>query len=103
MSTPHHGGSPEDQAEQLRLKSRLLDQFMGQAKREYPQGRAGGDDEGSLAFAIAADEKHGIVRIEFGKPVDWLGLPPKEAIELAQLLIKQARTISKEPVRISLH
>jgi predicted kinase len=47
-------------------------------------------DEGELQFAIAADVKAGIVRIEFGKPVAWLGLPQEEAFELSRKLAYHA-------------
>jgi hypothetical protein len=41
-------------------------------------------------MAIAYDKLNGIVRVEFGKPVAWLGLPPPEAIQLAKLLLHHA-------------
>jgi hypothetical protein len=50
MASQHHGDS-----EQSRLIKRFLDQANGQAKRAYPNGRVGADDEGELAYAIAAD------------------------------------------------
>ena len=68
MGMPHHGDE-----EHRRLMQRFLDQAEGKANRAYPNGRAGGDDEGELAFAIAADKRHRMIRIEFNKPVDWVG------------------------------
>ncbi len=48
------------------------------------------DDEGELQFGVAYDALDGVVRVEFGKPVAWLGLPPPNAIELAKVLLKKA-------------
>jgi hypothetical protein len=56
----------------------------------FPQGHLSDDDEGELKIAIAYDGLDGIVRVEFGKPVAWLGLPPPEAIEFAKLLLRKA-------------
>lgn len=80
MSTAHHG-SPE----QHEIKRRLLDQFLQRAG-----GKLHKSDEGELAFAIAHDTRNQIVVIKFGKPVDWIGLPKKEALQLANLLIEHA-------------
>jgi hypothetical protein len=44
-------------------------------------------------MALAADHENGIVRLQFGKPVGWLGLPSREARELATLLITKADEI----------
>jgi len=108
MSASHHSELPEDHplAQQLREERRLRGEFIkqvhGTKKRKWPEGRIGGDDDGELAYMVGSDPEHGIVRLEFGKAVDWLGLPPKQAIELAQSLIKHARAVSKTPLRISL-
>lgn len=56
----------------------------------FPQGHLNDDDQGALKLAIAYDKLDGIVRVEFGKPVAWLGLPPPEAIQFAKLLLKNA-------------
>lgn len=112
MTSSHHG-SPEKNAELQRLQEELaqerqhrrnlMDQLKGQRKRNYPEGRLGPDDEGELTYAVGPDPEDGIVRLEFDKPVEWLGLPPQQAIELAQSLIRHARTVSTEPLRINLH
>jgi hypothetical protein len=57
----------------------------------FPQGKLNDDDEGELRMGVAYDKLDGIVRVEFGKPVAWLGLPPPQAIQLAQLLLRHAR------------
>jgi hypothetical protein len=75
--------------------SELLD-FKPWNKRDFgatgtfPQGHLNDDDQGALKLGIAYDKLDGIVRIEFGKPVAWLGLPPPQAIEFAKLLLKNA-------------
>lgn len=57
----------------------------------FPEGRMNSEDEGQLRMAIANNGKEVIVK--FGKPVAWLGLPPKEARELAKLLERHAGAI----------
>lgn len=61
----------------------------------FSQGKINDDDEGDIRMAVAYDPIDGIVRVEFGKPVAWLGLPPDQARGLATLLWKHA---DKEPV-----
>lgn len=60
------------------------------ATGDFPQGQLSDDDQGGIKIGIAYDKLDGIVRIEFGKPVAWLGLPPPEAIELAKHLLRHA-------------
>ena len=59
------------------------------ATGKYPQGSYGRHDEGELTFGVVRDN-YGNVRVEFGKPVAWLALPPETAINLARLLLKHA-------------
>jgi len=82
MSAPH----PHSESEQNRNLRRFADEIAGTASREWPQGRISGDDDGVTAFAIAADPKNKIVRIQFSKPMLWLGLPVAEAKQLVQIL-----------------
>jgi hypothetical protein len=60
------------------------------ATGEFPQGKLDDDDQGELRMAVGYDKLDGIVRVEFGKPVAWLGLPPPEARQLAALLLQHA-------------
>lgn len=83
MAMQHHGEGSE---EQNRLIKRFLEQANGKSNRAYPNGRVGADDEGELAYAIAADPRHQIIRIEFNKPVDWLGLDKQSAEALRDML-----------------
>ena len=57
----------------------------------HSEGKFNEDDEGDLRLAIAADHVDGIVRIEFGKPVSWLGLPPDQALHFGQMIINKAK------------
>jgi hypothetical protein len=60
------------------------------ATGDFPQGQLSDDDQGGIKIGIAYDKIDGIVRVEFGKPIAWLGLPPPQAIELARYMLKCA-------------
>jgi hypothetical protein len=60
------------------------------ATGEFPDGKLNDHDEGELRFGVITDAE-GNVCMHFGKPVAWFGMPPAQAVELAQLLIKHAR------------
>lgn len=60
------------------------------ATGQFPQGKVEDADEGELRMGVAYDKLNGIVRVQFGKPVAWLGLPPPEARQLAALLLQHA-------------
>lgn len=72
-----------------------IDNFRLGETGEFPYGKLDGSDEGELRMAIAADPKHGVVRIEFGKPVAWLGLPTVHARGLAAMLIEKADELDR--------
>ena len=61
--------------------------------RQFPFGKIDATDEGELQLALAADHANGIVRIEFGKPVAWLGLPSQAAREFGRLLVEHANAL----------
>jgi hypothetical protein len=63
--------------------------FLG-ATGKFPMPALSDDDEGALKMAVGRDDVNGIVRVDFGTPVTWLGLPPPEAIQLARLLLRHA-------------
>lgn len=56
------------------------------ATGEFPLGRLNADDEGGLKMGITADKANGIVCVDFGKPVAWLGLDKATALALAEKL-----------------
>lgn len=91
MSVQHHGASPfsEQPTEKLSIMKKFLEQVEGRARREYPQGKLGCDDLGSLAVAMAADPKAGVIRIDFGKPVEWIGLRLEDAEALRDMLTEK--------------
>lgn len=98
MSLPHHGENHESELMKL-----FREQQQGTANRQWPQGRISGADDGQLVYIIGPDPDGKNVIVQFPKPVAFIGLPPQEAIDLAQALIKHARAISTEPLRIVLH
>lgn len=59
------------------------------ATHTAPQGLLNDDDEGALKMAVGYDKVDGIVRLDFGKPVAWLGLPPPEARALAMAILSK--------------
>jgi hypothetical protein len=65
------------------------------ATGQFPRGKADDEDEGELRFALAADYQQAIVRIVFGKPIAWLGLPSAEARQFAAMLIAEADKLDK--------
>lgn len=103
MSASHHGPEREPEEEQRRreLMSRFLEQVEGKAKRIYSAGRVSADDDGDLALAVAADKEKKIVIIRFGKPVEWIGLGPKEVNGLINMLTEKLRQLG-EPVAIKI-
>jgi len=64
------------------------------ATGDFPQGRLNEDDQGGLRMAIAADPRNGVVRVEFGKPVAWLGLDKNTALALAESIRQNAERLS---------
>lgn len=108
MSLQHHseGMSPEFRKlfeDQQASQQRLQEQLDGRAKRTFSEGRIGPTDDGDVAFAVGTHPDKPLVCIDFGKPVEWVAMQPQQAIELAQNLIKQARSVSQEPLRIVLN
>lgn len=108
MSFQHHSEGMSDNLRKLfedekSARERLQAQIDGRAKREWGDGRLGPADDGDLAFAIGSHPEKELVCIDFGKPVEWVAMPPQQAIELAQSLIKHARAIAKVPLKIQLH
>ncbi len=76
----------------LRENSESLNEKLGKT-HQHPEGRLTPQDEGAIKFAVGV--KDGKVIIDYGTPVSWIGMPPEQAMELAQLLIKRAQSISK--------
>lgn len=60
------------------------------ATGKFPLGKVSDDDEGALKIGVVYDELNGIVRLDFGKPTAWIGMPPEQAVDLAKLLMRHA-------------
>jgi hypothetical protein len=65
------------------------------ATGKFPRGKLNEHDDGGLNIAFVTDQRNGIVRIEFGKSITWLGLPAKEARQMASLLVEIADELDK--------
>ncbi len=68
---------------------RLKEQIEGTARRAYPHGRMGAEDDGELSYMLSTDQKHGTIVVRFGKPVEWIGLDLKAAVELRDNLTER--------------
>lgn len=99
MSMPHHGDDPY-QSELLKM---FQQQQNGTSQRKWPDGRLSGDDDGSIAFKVGGDPDKNLVVVDFGKPVTWTAMSPADAVQFAQMLIRAARAVSTEPIRIVLN
>ena len=60
------------------------------ATGKFPEGKVSDSDEGELRLGVARDELNGIVQVNFGKPVAWLGMSPPDAIDFAKAILKAA-------------
>lgn len=104
MSFAHHHEDYERNSELVNeLRKRFDAEREGSAQREFPEGRLSGDDDGSITFKIGADPEKNVVAIEFSKATLWVAMPPQQAVDLAQQLIRYARSISKEPIKVVIH
>lgn len=57
----------------------------------FPEGKLTENDAGEIKIEIGSDQ--GKVVVNFGKPIAWLGLDPKQARALAESLRKQSYLI----------
>jgi hypothetical protein len=64
------------------------------ATGEYPHGKLNADDEGALRVAVGVDQ--GVVKVMFGKPTAWIGMPKKHALALADSIRQQAEALPEE-------
>ncbi len=90
---------PEMEAAMRGLSGRTLEEAtQGLAEKlgatgEFPDGKLAEADEGQIRFAIAADKHNNVVHVDFGKPIQWLAMKPKQAADLGQLLCEKAREL----------
>jgi hypothetical protein len=57
----------------------------------FSHGKLNDDDQGDLKISVGFDKIDGIVRVDFGKPVGWIGMPKENAITFAMVILKYAR------------
>ena len=60
---------------------------------QYPRGQLHDGDDGATLMAVGVDEANGIIIVDFGKPLIWVGLPPAEARAFAETLMQRADEI----------
>ena len=100
----HHGsepfdGMPED-PERKHARDKMMRDLMGSAKDfrgalgDFPEGQLTKTDEGAVQFSVG--EKNGKVVLDFGTPVNWVGMNPQQAADLATLLLKHARSAGRK-------
>jgi len=53
---------------------------------KYPNGPMNKNDAGELAVAISTNKKKGIITIDFGTSLSWLGLTVDDAKMLVKIL-----------------
>lgn len=70
--------------------AKLLDtaSFRG-AVGDFPMGKLSASDEGAIQFGVTV--KDGKVVLDFGTPVQWIGMSAQQAAELASTLLMRAR------------
>ena len=87
IDVSHHSSTPNP------AMSAAMKQIFG----EHPNGRLNADDAGALPLVITTE--NGVVKMEFPKPVAWIGFTGDQAMEIAQTLIKHARKVGvKNPL-----
>ena len=64
------------------------------ATGRFPKGKLNEHDEGELAMAVGRKDDN--IVIDFGSPVTWFALPPKQARAFAELVIKHAEEIEAD-------
>lgn len=98
----HHGKNPFKDVEPSLISGdtnemmrKLLDatNFIG-ATGQFPEGQISVDDEGGIQFTLKPE--NGKLIIDFGKPIQWVGLTPQDACDLAGSLVKLARGIARQ-------
>lgn len=93
----HHGDRWFKEAAQQALTAEVIEHLKEATRRlgtplgatgKFTDGALTPDDEGALRFAVTA--QGGKVILAFGKQIEWIGMPPRIARELADALNKWA-------------
>lgn len=58
---------------------------------QYPRGKLNADDEGKMEMALTV--YNGVMIVNFGKPVKWIGLDYYHAIAFAEAILERAKEI----------
>ena len=61
--------------------------------RKYPRGMLDETDEGELHLALTVDRSNGIIRLDFGTDLSWIGLPKAQAETLANALLAACKRL----------
>lgn len=85
-------GGPIDTAARVDALNKT---FLERLRGEKPAQATPPNSQGPVEVKMAADEGRGLVAIQFVSPVAWFAVPPEQAVALAELLIKHARTVAK--------
>jgi hypothetical protein len=104
--TMHHGYERPDDEFMRRFREQTVqreEERLG-ATGDFPDGKLCPQDEGEIRMMVGSDKDTGKVVIDFGeKPVAFVGMTPQQAVDVAQHLIRHARGVSKEPIRVSIN
>lgn len=84
----HHGYNPMNDRSAAMLRELFSEQDKLAGK--FPHGKLTPTDEGALAFSVGLES--GKVVLHFAEPTAWIGMTPDQAAELANVLLKHART-----------
>jgi len=81
--------------DRAKLSRALLDTtgFIG-ATGLHPEGKLSPDDEGGIQFRVGSE--NGKVVLDFGKPIQWVGMDAQQAADLASSLMKWARIVGRK-------
>jgi len=61
---------------------------------KFPEGKFNEHDEGEIAIAVYP--KKGNIIIDFNSPVHWIGMPPEQAVQLAETILKHVKKMAVE-------
>jgi hypothetical protein len=86
--------------EPLDPRDLLIQQLIGTAKQQFSKPAIGKDDEGDLAFGIAIDKEHRVIRLRFAKPVSWLAFEPENARAFCNAILDRVNQLeSPQPIQ----
>jgi len=69
----------------------LVKNLQQKSEGKFPQGKLNKEDKGELAIVIGKED--GCVKVTFPKPVDWIALTPDDTVELAFIMIRNAKEL----------